>query len=99
MALDIYSTPACSDEPERVFSMAGNLLSPRRRQLKGESIEQILCLRSWQASGLISLDTLRSRTVSSSADTSLPEDHEQPLVTTSNLQYYEHSYGTGSNSD
>jgi hypothetical protein len=99
MALDIYSTPACSDKPERVFSMAGNLLSPRRRQLKGESIEQMLCLRSWQASGLINLDTLCSRVVSSSADTSLPEDHEQPLVTTSNLRYHEQSYGTGSNSD
>jgi hypothetical protein len=47
MALDIYSTPVCSDEPERVFSMAGNLLSPRRRQLKGESVEQMLYLRSW----------------------------------------------------
>lgn len=47
MALDLYVTPAMSDEPERVFSMAGNLLTPRRRQLKGEGIEQMLCLRSW----------------------------------------------------
>jgi hypothetical protein len=35
-----------SDEPERVSSIAGNLLSPRRRKMKGESVEQLLCLRS-----------------------------------------------------
>jgi hypothetical protein len=56
MALDVYATPAMSDEPERVFSMAGNLLSPRRRKLTGEGVEQMLCLRSWQRSGIIELD-------------------------------------------
>jgi hypothetical protein len=55
MALDIYATPAMSDEPERVFSIAGNLLS-RRRQLSGEAVEQMLCLRSWQRSGIITLN-------------------------------------------
>ena len=56
IALDLYATPAMSDEPERVFSMAGNLLSPRRRKLTGEGVEQMLCLRSWQRSGIIKLD-------------------------------------------
>jgi hypothetical protein len=56
MALDVFSTPPMSDEPERVFSIAGNLLSPRRRQLKGESVEHLLCLRSWAKSGIITLD-------------------------------------------
>ena len=56
IALDVYATPAMSDEPERVFSMAGNLLSPRRRKLTGEGVEQMLCLRSWQRSGIIELD-------------------------------------------
>jgi hypothetical protein len=46
MALDIYSTLAMSDEPERVFSIAGNVLSPRRRSLKSEAMQWILCLRS-----------------------------------------------------
>jgi hypothetical protein len=45
-----------SDEPERVFSIAGNLLSPRRRQLSGKAVEQMLCLRNWQRSGIITLD-------------------------------------------
>jgi hypothetical protein len=56
MALDIYSTPACSDEPERVFSEGGALLLPRRRQLTGEHVQEILCLRSWQKSGIVTLD-------------------------------------------
>jgi hypothetical protein len=56
MALDVYSTPAMSDEPERVFSATGQLMAPRRRAMKGEGVEQMTCLRSWQRSGLISLD-------------------------------------------
>ena len=56
MALDIYATPAMSDEPERVFSMAGNVLTPRRRCLTDHAVEQILCLRSWQKSGIITLN-------------------------------------------
>jgi hypothetical protein len=56
MALDVFSTPPMSDEPERVFSIASNLLSPRRRKMKGESVEHLLCLRSWQKSGIITLD-------------------------------------------
>jgi hypothetical protein len=56
MAFDVFTTLAMSDEPERVFSIAGNLLAPRRRRLKGERVEQMLCLRSWQRSGIIKLD-------------------------------------------
>ena len=56
MALDVYSTPACSDDPERVFSEGGALLIPRRRQLSGDHVQQILCLRSWQRSGIVALD-------------------------------------------
>jgi hypothetical protein len=46
IALDVYATPAMSDEPERVFSMAGNLLSLRRRKLIGKGVKQMLYLRS-----------------------------------------------------
>ena len=56
MALDVYSTPACSDDPERVFSEGGALLIPRRRQLSGDHVQQILCLRSWQRSVIVALD-------------------------------------------
>jgi hypothetical protein len=53
MALDIYTTPACSDEPERVFSIAGNIINPRRRVMTADKVQELLCLRSWQKSGLI----------------------------------------------
>lgn len=56
MTLDIYSTPACSDDPERVFSEGGALLVPRRRQLTGDHVQQILCLRNWQRAGIVTLD-------------------------------------------
>jgi hypothetical protein len=56
MALDVFSTPPMSDELERVFSIVGNLLSPRRRTMKGESVEQLLCLRSWARSKIITLN-------------------------------------------
>jgi hypothetical protein len=38
IALNIYSTPPMSDEPERVFNEGGNLLVPRRRQLSGDHV-------------------------------------------------------------
>lgn len=56
MALDVYSTPPMSDAPERVFSDTGHLMAPKRRHMTGESVEQITCLPSWQASNLIKLD-------------------------------------------
>lgn len=70
MALDVFSTPPMSDEPERVFSEAGNLLSPRRRKMKGESVEQVLCLRSWAKSKIIRLDegTLKQAVTASYID-------------------------------
>jgi hypothetical protein len=56
MALDVYSTPAMSDEPERVFSITGNLLAQRRRRLTSSAVQWLLCLRSWQNSKIIVLD-------------------------------------------
>lgn len=56
MAFDIYSTPAMSDEPERVFSIAGNNMNPRRRCLTSDATQQLMCLRSWQRSEVITLD-------------------------------------------
>jgi hypothetical protein len=52
MALDIYCTPPMSDELERVFSIAGNTLNPRRRVMTEDTVQELLCLRSWQRSGL-----------------------------------------------
>jgi hypothetical protein len=68
MSLDIYSTPACSDEPERVFSMAGNVLNPRRRCLTGDTVQELLCLRSWERSGIIKLQATDYEEAVASAD-------------------------------
>jgi hypothetical protein len=80
MALDIYSTPAMSDEPERVFSIAGNALAPRRRRLTSEAMQWLLCLRSWQNSEIIRLDQRLLRaaviTVDSLPTPRLPDDDE-----------------------
>jgi hypothetical protein len=46
MALNVYSTSQMSDGLERVFSDASNLMSPHRRHMEGEGVEQIVCLRS-----------------------------------------------------
>jgi hypothetical protein len=56
MALDVYSTLACSDELERVFGYGSALLASPRRQLAGDHVHEILCLRSWQYSGTMTLD-------------------------------------------
>jgi hypothetical protein len=39
MVLDVYSVPAMSDEPERIFSQTGHILAPGRRGLTSKSME------------------------------------------------------------
>ena len=46
MALNIYSTPTMSDEPERQFSTSGSLLSPKRALLYKSTIQALMCLQS-----------------------------------------------------
>lgn len=80
MALDIYSTPATSDEPERVFSQGGNLLQPRRRRLKGDAVQEILCLRSWQDNGVITLDRTLFEDAVATAEQKLQLDEDEDAV-------------------
>jgi hypothetical protein len=77
MALDIYSTPAMSDEPERVFSVAGHVLAPSRRCLTSEAMQWLLCLRSWQNSDIIALDQRLLRAAVITVD-SLPLPPPEP---------------------
>ena len=79
MALDVYSTPAMSDEPERVFSIAGSVLQPSRRRLTSAVMEWLLCLRSWQKSEIITLDQRLLRAAVLTVD-SLPPPPVPPLV-------------------
>jgi hypothetical protein len=53
MAIDVYTIPPMSSEPERIFSLAGVLITQRRNRLKDDVIEAHECLSSWDRSGLI----------------------------------------------
>lgn len=55
MALDLLSIPAMSDEPERLFSRLGLIITPRRNHLKQETVQAIVCLHSWDKHGLINI--------------------------------------------
>ena len=52
MAIDIYSIPSMSSEPERVFSGAKHTITDQRNSLKGETIELLECLKSWFHMGI-----------------------------------------------
>ena len=56
MALDIYAVPAMADEPERIFSQAGETVSARRRRMSDDTVASLMCLKSWQSSGIITID-------------------------------------------
>jgi hypothetical protein len=81
MAIDILSIPAMSAEAERIFSSAGFVLNSRRRRLREETLEAMLCLIHWSKLGLITLakhrndavrgnDMAKSQYVSSSSTSS-----------------------------
>ena len=53
MAIDIFSIPAMSDEPERVFSGARRTITWDRAQLAPETIEKTECLKHWKRSGIL----------------------------------------------
>jgi hypothetical protein len=75
MALDIYSVPAMSDEPERIFLQSGHLLSPRRRRLTSKSMQQLMCMKSWLKQGVAHLDgSLFEKTVAMIESSSVTTD-------------------------
>jgi hypothetical protein len=39
--------PATSAPSERVFSVAGNLITKKRTKILSENVRYVLCLRSW----------------------------------------------------
>ncbi|PMD40291.1 hypothetical protein L207DRAFT_399823, partial [Hyaloscypha variabilis F] len=47
IARDYLAIPATSTPSERVFSMAGNLVSKKRTRISSENVRYVLCLRSW----------------------------------------------------
>lgn len=55
MAFDILSIPAMSDEPERVFSRMGLMITARRNHLEQPTIQAAQCLHSWDKANIISI--------------------------------------------
>jgi hypothetical protein len=47
MARDYMAIPATSAPSERVFSVAGNLITKKRTKILSENVRYVLCLRSW----------------------------------------------------
>ena len=47
MAFNILTVPAMSAEIERVFSECSNALNRKRLPMTQQTIEQLMCLRSW----------------------------------------------------
>jgi len=55
MAIDLLSIPAMSDEPERIFSRLGQMVTKRRNHLEQSTIQATLCLYSWDKNKIIDL--------------------------------------------
>jgi hypothetical protein len=53
MARDLFTIPAMSDEPERVFSSCGNMVTTQREDLSAEAIEEAQCIKNWMRNGVI----------------------------------------------
>lgn len=53
MARDLFTIPAMSDEPERVFLSCGNMVTPQRGKLSGEAIKEAQCIKNWIRHGII----------------------------------------------
>jgi hypothetical protein len=63
MAINILSILAISAEAERIFSSAGFVLNSRRRRLREETLEAMLCLTHWSKLSLITLAKHRNDAV------------------------------------
>lgn len=53
MALDVFTIPAMSDEPERTFSSTGIMVRPHRSNLDAEIIGHMQCVKSWKKQGVV----------------------------------------------
>lgn len=89
MALDLYATPAMSDEPERKFSETGAATSPRRRLLDEQTIAWLMCLKSWSNTGLVTFDKALFAAVPTPMTTVTTET--SPIPVTGRIQsFYPH---------
>ncbi|KAG7404035.1 putative AC transposase [Fusarium oxysporum f. sp. rapae] len=55
MAIDLFSVPAMSSKPERIFSLAGQMVTPPRKRLQADVVVTARCISSWEKSGAIEI--------------------------------------------
>ena len=60
MAIDVFSVPAMSSEPERVFSGAKHTLTEQRMRCNIETIQLLECLKSWFRLGIFTESDLHN---------------------------------------
>jgi hypothetical protein len=53
MARDLFTIPAMSDEPGRIFSGAGLMTTPHRGRLSARATGEAQCVDSWLKTGII----------------------------------------------
>jgi hypothetical protein len=54
LAIEVFSIPGMSYEPERVFSGARRTISWERSSLDPDVVERVECLKRWKESGILS---------------------------------------------
>ncbi|THW73275.1 hypothetical protein D6D17_10664, partial [Aureobasidium pullulans] len=58
MAIDLFTIPAMSDEPERTFSSCSPIIFSHRGSLESDVVEYTQCTKNWLKNGVISPQVL-----------------------------------------
>lgn len=61
LAIDIFTIPAMSDDPERTFSSAGLMVRPHRGSLKADTITETQCLKNWLKNEAVTMAVFASQ--------------------------------------
>lgn len=56
LALDVFTIPAMSDDPERTFSSCSLMINPHKGKLGSDSIAYAQCLKNWLDNEIVSTD-------------------------------------------
>ena len=76
MAKDLLSIPATSAASERAFSVGKDVFGISRNRLSPETVEALICLRSWYKAGLVNENDVHEF---------LEENFEEPSLLENNL--------------
>ena len=60
--MNIFEIPAMSSEPERIFSLAGLMVTSKRNKLHLQIIEAAQCVKSWDQGGIYDIRSMSTVT-------------------------------------